>query len=141
MAQGKVTYFNHPEETQPNAAFSQGISISGPVKTVYIGMQSAVDDEHRTVVGEGDIKAQTEQVLKNIDACLSAAGATREHIIMWTIWIKEGQAIQDAFAPAQPWLSGRSNPPANNVVFVSGFPNPAFLIGIEAIAIVPEGDS
>ncbi len=99
-------------------------------------MQNAVDAS-RNIVGKGDIAAQTEQVLKNIDICLEAAGARREHVIQWNIYVAQGQPIQPAFQAGERWLGNRPNPPANSVIFVASFVPPDFLVGIDAIAVVP----
>lgn len=136
MPTGKVEFLN-PPELPVNPAFTQVIAASGPVKTVYIGMQNAVD-ANRNLIGKGDIKAQTEQTLKNIDACLKAAGAERKHIVVWTIYIVDGQSAEDAFAAGAPWLRGLPHAPANNVIIVPRMGVPDFLIGIEVVAVVPE---
>ncbi len=132
---GSVEYIN-PEGLPKNPAFTQVVVASGPVKTVYIGMQNAVDGA-RNIVGKGDIAAQTEQTLKNVQVCLEAAGAKPEHIVMWTIYIAQGQSIQVGAAAGQRWWGNRPNPPANSVVIVPEFAPPDFLVGIEAIAVVP----
>ena len=132
---GNVEHIN-PDGLIKNPAFTQVVSIAGPVKTVYIGAQNAVDG-NRNIVGKGDIAAQTEQVLKNIDICLEAAGARREHIVSWGIYVAEGQKIEAAFEVGMRWWGGRPNPPLNNVMFVSGFQPSDFLISIEAIAVIP----
>lgn len=132
---GSVEYIN-PEGLPKNPAFTQVVVASGPVKTIYIGMQNAVDGA-RNIVGKGDIAAQTEQTLKNVEVCLEAAGAKPEHIVMWTIYIAQGQSIQVGAAVGQRWWGNRPNPPANSVVIVAGFTPPDFLVGIEAIAVVP----
>src|SRR5207248_8664462 len=49
-------------------------------KTVYISGQIAFDNEGK-LVGEGDMKAQAEQVFKNLQAALSAAGATFKDVV------------------------------------------------------------
>lgn len=134
-AGGSVQYLN-PQGLLKNPAFTQVVVASGPVKTVYIGMQNAVNAA-RQIVGGGDIALQTEQVLKNIDACLEAAGVRREHLVHWTIYVAHGQPIQPAFAAGMRWWGERPNPPANTVVFVPEFSPPEFLIGIEAIAVAP----
>jgi len=113
------------------------VTVSGPVKTVYIGAQVAVDREGN-IIGKGDIAAQTQQILKNIDACLEAAGARPEHLIHWSIYVAEGQDMRPAFEAGMRWWGNRSNPPMNNVLYVSGFFPADFLISIEAIAVVPE---
>ena len=117
-------------------AFTQAVAITGPVQTILIGAQNAVDGKGN-IIGQGDIGAQTVQVLKNIEACLAAAGATKEHIVSWSIYLLTGQDLQAAFRAGMQWLGNAPNPPLNNVLFVAGFPNPDFLIAIEATAVVP----
>ena len=132
---GSVQYIN-PEGMHKNRAFTQVIVATNPVKTIYIGMQNAVSPQGE-IVGKGDIAAQTEQTLKNIDTCLEAAGAKREHLVMWTIYVQHGMNIGPAIEVGMRWLGTQPNPPANNVVFVPGFTPPDFLVGIEAVAVVP----
>ncbi len=134
--QGSVQYIN-PEGLPRNPAFTQAVVVTGPVKTVYIGMQNAVD-RARNIVGKGDIKAQTEQTLKNLQACLEAAGAKPEHLIHWNIYIAQGQPIQPGLEAGMRWWGNRPNPPANTVIFVPAFSPPDFLVGIDAIAVVPQ---
>ena len=132
---GTVQYIN-PEGLLKNPAFTQLAVVSGPARTVYIGMQNAVDVS-RNIIGKGDIAAQTEQVLKNIQICLDAAGAKPEHIVQWNIYVAQGQSVQAAAAVGQRWWGNRPNPPLNTVIIVAGFSPPDFLIGIDAVAVVP----
>ncbi len=133
---GAVEYIN-PTGLIRNNAFTQVVTVSGPAKTIYIGAQNAVDGSG-TIVGKGDIAAQTQQVLKNIAICLEACGAGPDHLIQWSIYIAQGQPIQQAFGVFQQWWGNRPNPPANTVMFVSGFMPPDFLLAIEAIAVIPQ---
>ena len=132
---GQVQYIN-PDKLHKNPAFTQMVTVSGPVKTVYIGAQVAVD-QSGAIVGKGDIAAQTQQILKNIEACLDAAGAKPEHLIHWSIYVAAGQDMRPAFEAGMRWWGARSNPPMNNVMFVAGFFPEDFLISIEATAVVP----
>ncbi len=134
-AGGSVQYIN-PDALPRNPAFTQVVVATGPVKTVYIGMQNSVDGS-RNIVGKGDVVAQTEQTLKNVQACLEAAGARPEHIVRWNIYVVQGQPIQLAAQAGMRWWGSRPNPPANTVIIVSAFSPPDFLVGIDAIAVVP----
>jgi enamine deaminase RidA (YjgF/YER057c/UK114 family) len=131
----RIEHIN-PEGLVRNPAFTQVVTVSGPVKTVYIGAQNSVDG-NRTIVGKGDIGAQTEQILKNIDACLAAAGARKEHLVSWNICVAEGQDITPAFQAGMRWWGQAGDPPLNNVMLVPGFVPADFLISIDAIAAVP----
>lgn len=134
--QGRVEYLN-PQGLHPNPAFTHMVIVSGTVKTVYIGAQVAVDGAGN-IVGKGDLAAQTGQILKNIETCLTAAGATPEQLVHWSIHVTQGLEVRPAFEVAMKWWGSRPNPPMNNVFFVSGFWPADFLISIEATAIVPE---
>ncbi len=129
-----VQYLN-PEGLNRNPAFSNVVVVTGPVKTVYIGGQDAVDASGN-IVGQGDIGAQTEQVLKNLQTALAAAGATPEQVVKWTLYIVQGQDLRAGFAAFQRFWGRRPNPPAITAMFVSGLANPAFLLEMDAIAVV-----
>ena len=104
-------------------------------RTIYIGAQIPVDGDGN-IVGKGDVAAQTEQILRNINLCLEAAGARRKDLVSWTIYLVAGQPVEPAAGVGMRWLAGRADPPLNTVVFVSEWPNSDLLIMIEAVAVV-----
>ncbi len=126
----------NPDGLLKNSAFSQIITTQGNGKTIYIGGQNAVN-ENREIIGKGDIKSQTEQVMKNIQTALSACNATFDDVIKLNINIVQGQNAYDAFITSQKFMNS-ANPPAITVLFVSGLMNPDFLLEIEATAFVGE---
>jgi len=133
---GEVTYIN-PDGLPKNPAFTNVVTVSGPVKTIYIGGQDAVDASG-AIIGKGDLKAQTEQILKNIKAALTAAGAQPEHVVKWNIYVVQGKSVQEGFAAFQSVWGNSPNPPVITVVFVAALGRPDFLAEIDAIAVVPE---
>ncbi|MET0390339.1 MAG: RidA family protein [Polyangiales bacterium] len=134
-APGKVERLN-PEELFHNPAYSQGIAVSGRVRTVYVGGQNAVDGTG-AIVGAGNIREQTTQALQNAEAVLNAGGAELRDVVKWNIHLLQGQPLQEAFESyAEYW--GANEPPAVTASIVSGLANPEYLIEIDAIAIVPE---
>lgn len=80
---GHVRYVNLGN-MPTNRAYSQAVVVSGDVKTIYVGGQNAVDVNGQ-VIGKGDIKAQTEQALKNLTAVLTDCGAKPENVVKWTV--------------------------------------------------------
>jgi len=58
--------------------YSQAIDING---TLFVSGQIPIDPETDKLI-EGDIKEQTTQVLRNIDAVLSAAGYSRRDVVL-----------------------------------------------------------
>ncbi|MGD8968621.1 MAG: RidA family protein [Anaerolineae bacterium] len=128
-----------PDGLHENPAFSQVVVTQGKVLTVYVGGQNAVNSSGE-IVGEGDIGQQAEQVFKNLEIALSAAGARLENIIKWNVYVVHGQPPQPAFEVFRRVWGNRSNPPLVTVLFVAGLANPDFLLEIEAIAVVPDNN-
>jgi enamine deaminase RidA (YjgF/YER057c/UK114 family) len=61
---GSVKHLN-PEGLHKNPAYSQAVVTMGNVRTVYVGGQNAADASDK-VVGRDDIKAQAQQIFKNL---------------------------------------------------------------------------
>jgi len=132
---GRVEYLN-PEGLPRNPAFTNVVVVSGNARTVYVGGQDAVDAAGN-VVGVGDIGAQTEQVLKNLETALAAAGAGLEHVVRWTVLVVAGQPLEAGFAAFRRAWGERPNPPAITMAFVAGLARPDFLVEMDAVAVVP----
>ncbi len=132
----KVQHIN-PDTLHKNPAFTNVVVINSPAKMVYIGGQDAVDHAGN-IIGKGDFKAQTEQILKNLQAALAAAEAKMEHIVKWNLFVVQGQSLQAGLEVFQRAWGQRPNPPAISVVFVAGLAHPDFLAEMDAIAAVPE---
>lgn len=133
---GQVQYIN-PKELHQNPAFTNVVTVSGPARTVYVGGQNAVDLSGE-IVGKGNFSAQSEQILKNIQAALAAGGAGLEHVVKMNIYVVQGQSLQEGFAAFQRIWGNRSHPPLISVLFVAGLAHPDFLAEIDAMAVVPE---
>jgi len=133
---GHVQHIN-PDTLNKNPAFTNVIVMTGPAKTIYIGGQDSINASGE-IIGKGDIKAQTEQILKNIQAALVSAGANLENVIKWNLYVVQGQSLQAGFEVFQQVWGGRPNPPAISMAFVSGLAHPDFLAEMDAVAIVPD---
>ncbi len=82
---------------------------------------------------EGDVRAQTEQVLKNLSAVLEAAGSSLEQVVKTTCFL----ADMNDFAPMNEVYGSffASAPPARSTVGVARLPRDA-RVEIEVIAEV-----
>ncbi len=136
---GQVQHLN-PAHLSKNPAFTQVISVSGNFKTVYVGGQNSVDATG-AIVGKGDLRAQVEQVLSNLQVALAAAGAELHHVVKWNLYVLQGQDLRTGFEVFQRVWGGRPNPPAITGVFVAGLARPDLLLEMDAIAVVPEHGS
>jgi enamine deaminase RidA (YjgF/YER057c/UK114 family) len=129
-----VKYLN-PAELHRNPAFSQAVRIPAGHDLIVIGGQNGVDSSGR-VVAE-DIGGQTRQALSNLQACLSEANADLDHVVHWSILIKDGAPLMEGFAAFMEVWGQRANPPAITGAFVSGLAVPGALVEINALAAVP----
>jgi enamine deaminase RidA (YjgF/YER057c/UK114 family) len=140
MEEGSMTIeYLSPDGLHKNPAFSQVVVTQGKVLTAYVGGQNAVNSSGE-IVGKGDIGKQAEQIFKNLEIALSAAGADLENIIKWNIYVVQGQPPQPVFEVFRRVWGNRPNPPIVTVLFVAGLANPDFLLEIEAIAVVPDNN-
>jgi enamine deaminase RidA (YjgF/YER057c/UK114 family) len=133
---GTVSYLN-PEGLHKNPAFSHVVATRGRTRTIYVGGQNAVDSSG-TIVGEGDIGAQAAQVARNLQVALASAGARVEHVVKWTVYVVQGQPVGPAMGAFHQVVGALPNPPTISVLFVTALAHPAFLLEVEAVAVVPE---
>ncbi|MGV3557132.1 RidA family protein [Larkinella arboricola] len=122
----------NPDGMMSSPAFAQAIITEGSGKTIYIGGQNAVNQKNE-LIGKGDLAAQTEQVLTNIQTALEACGATFDHVVKMTIYLVQGQDPRIGFGAAQKFITA---PPTISVVMVAGLGNPDFLLEMDAVAFV-----
>lgn len=109
--------------------YSQAVKIG---ELVYTAGQIALDPATGQIV-EGDVQAQTEQVLKNLQAVLKAAGSSLKNVVKTTVFLQD----MGDFA-AMNEVYGRyfdKKPPARSTVQVAGLPLGA-QVEIEAVALV-----
>jgi enamine deaminase RidA (YjgF/YER057c/UK114 family) len=133
-AGGSIQYL-YPAGLHYNPAYTNVVVVTGPATTIYIGAQGPLDAQGN-LVGKGDIGAQTDQALQNVQTALAAAGARLEHVIKWSIYLAQGQPLQPGIAAFQRVWGNRPNPPANTVVYVPELVPADFLVAIEAIAVM-----
>jgi enamine deaminase RidA (YjgF/YER057c/UK114 family) len=133
---GKVTYIN-PEGLIKTPAFSQAVMTEGNGRTIYVGGQNAID-EKGNLIGKGNMSLQAEQVMRNVQTALAAAGATFSDVIKMNIYILQGQNANEAFKASQPFMKECPQPPAITGIFVAGLTNAEYLIEIEAVAFKSE---
>ena len=123
-------FINPPESHQPRGYTH--VVETGPGRTVYIAGQVAMDREGN-LVGEGDMAAQAEQVFKNLQAALSAVGATFENVVKVTVFVTDIGRLP-AVREVRDRYVNVANPPASTAVQVSSLFRPEYLIEVEAVA-------
>ena len=99
---------------------------------LVISGQVPLDAEGR-LVGYDDCAEQTRQVFRNLEAVLTAAGATMGDVVKLTVFLTT-MADLAAFRSVRDEFVDPQRPPASSLVQVSGLVHPAFRVEIEAIA-------
>jgi len=113
--------------------YSQAVVVAvGDQRMVFCSGQIALDPATGALV-EGDVSAQTRQVLENLGAVLAAAGASFANVVKTTIFL----ADMADFATVNAIYGERfpSDPPARATVAAAALPRNA-RVEIEAIAVL-----
>ena len=129
-----VSYLN-PAQLHCNPAFTQAVRIPAGHDLIVVGGQNGVDSSGRVV--SDDLAGQARQALNNLQACLAEANADLDHVVRWSIMIRDGAPLLEGFTAFTEVWGQRPNPPAITVAIVTGFAVPGALCEIEALAAVP----
>jgi reactive intermediate/imine deaminase len=125
---------SNPAPLSKPTGYTHVVEVTGPAKTVYISGQIAFDKDG-TVVGAGDMKAQAEQVFRNLQAALDAAGAKFSDVVKMNTYLTDMSK-----APAVREVRARyfgETTPASTLVQVVSLVRPELMLEIEVIAVVP----
>ena len=129
----KVSFIN-PKEIATPMGYTHVVSIESPRKILYISGQISKDQTGQ-IVGEGDLEAQTRQVYSNILAILRSQGASFKDVVKLNTYSTQPEKIALTRKVRTEFITGE-NPPASTFVGVTTLADPAFLVEIEAIAIL-----
>lgn len=120
-----------PDAPAAIGPYSQGIVVSGG-RTLYTAGQIPLDPKTMQIVGEGDIRAQTERVMQNLAAVLAAAGMNFNSVVRCGIFLK---SMADFAAMNEVY--GRffgEHKPARSTVAVATLPRDV-LVEIDVVAV------
>ena len=106
--------------------YSQAI-VSG--EWIFTSGQIPLDPQTGEMV-EGDVRAQTERVLLNLEAILEAAGASLRDVVKTTVYLAD---LNDFSAMNEVYARFFTDPPARSTVQVARLPRDA-RVEIEAVA-------
>lgn len=124
------TPLSTPDAPAAIGPYSQAVQHGG---LVFLSGQIPLDPRTGALV-EGDIAAQTERVMLNLEAVLRAAGCTFAHVVRSTIYL----ADMADFARVNEVYGKRfvKDPPARATVQAAGLPKGA-RVEIDMIAALP----
>ncbi len=111
--------------------YSQAVVAGG---MVFCSGQIPLTRRGGELVGAGDVRAQTEQVMRNLECVLNAAGCSFADVVKTTIYLVDlgdFQAVGEVYG-----ARFEATPPARATVQVAALPKGA-LVEIDAIARLP----
>ena len=118
-----------PDAPKAMGAYSPAIKAGN---LLFVSGQIPIDPASGALI-DGDITAQTEQVMKNLGALLRAAGVSFEHVVRTTVYL----ADMSEFAAMNEVYSKHvaAPPPARATVQVARLPRDV-KIEVDAIAVL-----
>lgn len=132
MSENSVRFIS-PKSMHKPVGYSH-VAKAGEGKAVFIAGQVALDATGH-LVGEGDFRAQAQQVFANLKSAVEAAGGIFADIVKLNVYLAdvsrlpEYREVRDRYIDVQ-------NPPASTAVQVVALFRPEFLIEVEAVAVV-----
>ena len=114
----------------PIGPYSQAMLVDG--KYLYTAGQVAIDPATGKLV-EGDIKQQTRQAIKNVEAVLKAGGASLVSVFKTTVYLKDMNEFGAMNEVYGEFFSASA--PARSTVEVARLPRDA-RVEIDAVALV-----
>ena len=130
----QVRRINPPAIATPTG-YTHVVEVMGPGKTIYLSGQIALD-QRGNVVGAGDMKAQTEQVFRNLEAALAAAGASFKDVVKTNTYLTDISQLQ-VLREARARYFGDAVP-TSTTVEVTKLALPGLMVEIEAVAVVAQ---
>ena len=112
---------------------TNAVTMRDGKRLLVIGAQ-VPSDEAGNVVGKGDMRAQIEQVGKNVGLCLQAGGATVKDIA-FTVNFVTAPADFEKYADLRARYFGPPSPESKTVP-TAQLSNPDFLLQVEAFAAI-----
>jgi 2-iminobutanoate/2-iminopropanoate deaminase len=102
-------------------------------RLIWVSGQIAYNEKEE-FVGKGDIRAQTDQVLKNIQTNLQKLGSNMDDVVQVIVFVKDMSGLKDIHDVRLRYF--KEPYPTSTLVAVSGFVNPDALIEINAVAAI-----
>ena len=123
----------NPPELHPAPGFSH-VAIAKGTRVVHLAGQVALDREFG-IVGGDDLGEQTRAAMRNVEAALTAAGASWDDVVRRTIYTLHPTEYETITAAIDE-VTGGAEHPAQTIVGVTGLAVPGLLIEVECTAVI-----
>jgi reactive intermediate/imine deaminase len=130
----QVRRINPPAISAPTG-YAHVVEVIGPGRTIYLSGQIALD-QRGNVIGAGDMKAQTEQVFRNLEAALASVGASFKDVVKTNTYVTDISQLP-VLRDMRAKYFGTATP-TSTTVEVSKLALPGLMVEIEAVAVVAQ---
>ena len=129
----KKDYLN-PKTLSKPGAYTHTVSVEEAKKLVYVSGQVSYAPDG-AVVGKGDIRAQSEQVFKNVTEALKAAGATWSDVVKLNGYMVDmSPEAVTTYREVRARFLKAGQLPASTLVGVTRLVHEDLLLEVEAVA-------
>jgi enamine deaminase RidA (YjgF/YER057c/UK114 family) len=122
----------NPWKWQDNFGFVQANEVTGAQRMLICSGQTSVD-ENGAPLHAGDMAAQMNQALDNLETVLKAAGMSPENVVKTTIYTTDVDAFLGASMANRERTSAMKS--ATTLIGVTRLAFPALMVEIETIAV------
>jgi enamine deaminase RidA (YjgF/YER057c/UK114 family) len=130
----KKQYLN-PKDLNTPRFYTHAVTAEGAGKLVHVSGQVSWDASGN-VVGKGDMRAQSEQVFRNVEAALKAAGAGWGDVIKMNGYMVGMHAERvSAYREVRRRFLKEGALPASTLVGVERLVDPDLLLEVEVVAV------
>lgn len=121
----------------PPGKYSHAARVEGCTLLAIAGQVAL--DMGGELAGEGDVRAQTQQVFRNMEAVLAGAGASFSDVVEFTYYVVGREHVR-GFIEARTSIFDAAYPdgryPPATLLVVSGLADERFLVEVSALAAV-----
>jgi 2-iminobutanoate/2-iminopropanoate deaminase len=103
-------------------------------RLVFVSGQGATDPATGALAGE-DVETQTEQVLRNVQAILEAAGSGLQYVLRCGVFLLDMEEFPRMNAVYSRVFAGHR--PARTTIQAAALPGPGLRVEIDAIGYIP----
>jgi 2-iminobutanoate/2-iminopropanoate deaminase len=126
------TIIQTPNAPAPVGPYNQAIACDGQM--LFVSGQIALDPATGALVGDGDVVAQTEQVMANLQAVLKAGGSDFAQVVKTQVFLKDMNDFATVNGVYAKYFD-EATAPARACVEVARLPKDV-LVEIDCIALV-----
>ena len=115
-------------------AFQQAVEVTGSTRTLFCSGQASVDETGEPL-HVGDLAAQTQQALSNVETVLQHAGMALGNIVRLTIYTTDVEAFLPILDSLATRFEAEGIRESSTLVGVTALAFPGLMVELEATAV------